>query len=430
MKCPKCGYHSFEYLERCRKCGNDLAAFKSKYNLRSMILPKEQGTALVSASAAAEDSAFAAESAATAATASAAAKATDFGFEFMDETPAPGSSAAVDSSLAGADASLAKEDAAPVPPAAFDSDVFDWNAEDEGGQEAAVANGAEEVGAAVGDETFGLDLSWDAELPVLEQTAAAAPEDSTAAFDTDSLSDWDFDAEPPPEDVPAAKSRAQEAPRDPFDVREPVVESPVPEVDFQPHAPAVSSSAEGTEEPAAAAAAVSAVAAAIEFPPLPAPESAGAGDAEERQVASLGPRSLALGVDLLLLSAVLLLFLIAGERALAPGSSGRLLPTSDFLLRLAIPYFLVSFSLCFGYFTLFHFLVGQTPGKMFLRLRVETENGLPLEFSHAFLRSSGGLFAMLAGGLGFLGILSPRRRGWNDRFAGTRVVSVTAEEDE
>ncbi|MBI3600564.1 MAG: hypothetical protein HY097_07975 [Nitrospinae bacterium] len=29
MKCPKCGYVSFEYLDTCRKCGRDLSQFKS-----------------------------------------------------------------------------------------------------------------------------------------------------------------------------------------------------------------------------------------------------------------------------------------------------------------------------------------------------------------------------------------------------------------
>ena len=29
MKCPKCGYVSFEYLDTCRKCGRDLTQFKT-----------------------------------------------------------------------------------------------------------------------------------------------------------------------------------------------------------------------------------------------------------------------------------------------------------------------------------------------------------------------------------------------------------------
>jgi uncharacterized RDD family membrane protein YckC len=136
-------------------------------------------------------------------------------------------------------------------------------------------------------------------------------------------------------------------------------------------------------------------------------------------------RGLALVIDLLVLAVAILLFLMAGEAALAPTGTEHLLPSPEVLLNLAIPYFLVFFSVCFVYFTLFHFLTGQTPGKMFLRLRVETESGLPLTLSQAFLRSTGGLFSLLLLGLGFLAILfDRRRRGWNDRLAGTLVVSA------
>lgn len=33
MRCPKCGYVSFNYLDRCKKCGRDLTAFKAEHNL-------------------------------------------------------------------------------------------------------------------------------------------------------------------------------------------------------------------------------------------------------------------------------------------------------------------------------------------------------------------------------------------------------------
>ncbi|MBI2877693.1 MAG: hypothetical protein HYY20_12510 [Candidatus Tectomicrobia bacterium] len=33
MKCPKCGYVSFNYLDTCKKCGRDLTAFKAEYGL-------------------------------------------------------------------------------------------------------------------------------------------------------------------------------------------------------------------------------------------------------------------------------------------------------------------------------------------------------------------------------------------------------------
>ena len=101
------------------------------------------------------------------------------------------------------------------------------------------------------------------------------------------------------------------------------------------------------------------------------------------------------------------------------------LPSVETLVDLSIPYFLVIFFLAFGYFTLFHFLVGQTPGKMLTGLRVETVDGEPLAFAQAFLRSVGGLLQLLPAGLGYLlALMSPDRRGWNDRLAGTRVISL------
>lgn len=433
MKCPKCGYHSFEYLERCRKCGNDLAAFKSKFNLRSLIFPKRQSGAVAPA-ATGENFAFEAEPsapvaaaavtavAATAASAT-AANATDFGFDFMDEPSAVEESPL---SPAAAESPFPEEVATSNGKEAFDSEAFDWNAEDETLKE---TTDVDEGDVAVDDQSFGLDLSWDTELPVLEQAAAVEPDDP---LDMDSLSDWDFEAEPPVAEAETVKAKAQETPRDPFEVREPGMESPVPEVDLQPLSPRPPAPA-GTAEDAAPAAmaGVFAVAAAHAAAVLPAaaPAVAVAGEGDESNVASILPRALALGVDLLLLGGVILLFLVAGERALAPAATERLLPSLESLLGLAIPYFLVGFSLSFGYFTLFHFLAGQTPGKMLLRLRVETEEGLPLDLPQAFLRSTGGLFALLAGGLGFLGILSARRRGWNDRFAGTRVVAAMPEDE-
>jgi uncharacterized RDD family membrane protein YckC len=93
---------------------------------------------------------------------------------------------------------------------------------------------------------------------------------------------------------------------------------------------------------------------------------------------------------------------------------------------LATPYFLVLFAVCFGYFTLFHFLIGQTPGKMLFRIRVVGEEGGGLMFSQAFLRSVGGLLSLLPAGLGYLRIaFDGERRGWNDRLANSRVVPVT-----
>lgn len=38
MKCPKCGYNSFETLDSCKKCNQDLTSFKESRGIRPMFL--------------------------------------------------------------------------------------------------------------------------------------------------------------------------------------------------------------------------------------------------------------------------------------------------------------------------------------------------------------------------------------------------------
>ena len=75
MKCPKCGYHSFEHLDDCKKCGQSLADHKAKFNLRGFCA---SGQAAVSAPAAAIDAAPDAPEPADDGS-------VDFGFDFLDE---------------------------------------------------------------------------------------------------------------------------------------------------------------------------------------------------------------------------------------------------------------------------------------------------------------------------------------------------------
>jgi hypothetical protein len=41
MKCPKCGFNSFEYYDSCKKCSSDLTGYKRTYSITSMVLPLE-----------------------------------------------------------------------------------------------------------------------------------------------------------------------------------------------------------------------------------------------------------------------------------------------------------------------------------------------------------------------------------------------------
>ena len=143
----------------------------------------------------------------------------------------------------------------------------------------------------------------------------------------------------------------------------------------------------------------------------------------------LARRAKAYLTDLGVLAAIFALFVCAGEVARLPAAGERFRFSSDVLLDLATPYFLVFFALCFGYFTFFHYLSGQTPGKMLFDVRVEGDDHAAITLAQAFLRCVGGLISLLPVGLGYLSIvLDGAHRGWNDRLAGCRVVMVNEEE--
>ena len=69
MKCPKCNYISFDYLDSCKKCGKDLSEHKEKHNIQSLLFAGA-GTAAVAESAVAPE---------------AAAEDGDFTFGFMED---------------------------------------------------------------------------------------------------------------------------------------------------------------------------------------------------------------------------------------------------------------------------------------------------------------------------------------------------------
>lgn len=41
MKCPKCGYNSFESHDSCKKCSSDLISYKQTYGITPIVLPLE-----------------------------------------------------------------------------------------------------------------------------------------------------------------------------------------------------------------------------------------------------------------------------------------------------------------------------------------------------------------------------------------------------
>lgn len=424
MKCPKCGYNSFDYLDSCKKCGKDLVEFKQRFGIKSVLFPgataataanlaEDEGLLAVEASELAAATALGAAEVSTAARVSEPADGSspsdDFGFDFMGE-------------------SSDEEDLS------FD-ELFEEAPEDD-------------------------DMEETLEAP--KGAAKAEPAEAEAnnfAFDVpeadDELEDdFGFDAEEiaAEETEPVKTKGAAEGPSSPFDL---------PESSAAMEAPVTSIPVSDTTTAVAAMTAAAVLAG--QRPDDQAPVEGGISfatgteedffvelDVEQHQVysfheeaaaeslseeefapevlpASLGGRFASFVYDVVILLVIGLGFVVAAEMSMSRETGP--LPTLDTLIDLSVPYFLVLFFLTFGYFTLFHFLAGQTPGKMLTSLQVEASSGEPLSFSQAFLRSVGGLLQLLPLGLGFLLLLfRGDGRGWNDRLAGTRVVKVASKE--
>jgi len=419
MKCPKCGFTSFDYLDSCKKCGSDLAAFKAKHGLRSLLFPG-LGRSGEDAPILPEDAATPEEALMTE-----APDATDFGFGFMDdEAQAPAVADTTSEEELFLDAEEESLAAGTItPPEDFDLDsaaeAFDLGAEEE-------------------SELFGKDD----DLSSFDDPSALAFDESadeTELVDSDlDLPSWDELGEEEPD---AKKSAGDKEPPDPFDDREPAVARPAPvAVTGQPLAEQAGPWWEAGEPVADLPAPAEDVTSrqpleeggetsgpwslqdeipAVPTEPAPLPEAD-----EALPPAPLVPRLGALLADLLLLGGIAAGFLLLGQRLLGSQQAG-FLPDLELLLRSSTPYFLLLFLACFGYFTGFHLLLGQTPGKMLFAIGVESLGGTALSPSQAFLRSAGGLLALCLGGLGYASILfDGDSRGWNDRLAGTRVVSL------
>jgi len=71
-------------------------------------------------------------------------------------------------------------------------------------------------------------------------------------------------------------------------------------------------------------------------------------------------------------------------------------------------------------------VLGQTPGKWLLGVKIVAADGGPIGLRRSLVRLLGYLVSALPCYLGFLWILGPQRRGWHDRLAGTEVVYLAA----
>ncbi len=78
-----------------------------------------------------------------------------------------------------------------------------------------------------------------------------------------------------------------------------------------------------------------------------------------------------------------------------------------------------------AYFTFFWTLIGFTPGKALLGLKVVRKDGKKLSFFRSLIRFFSYWISAIPLFLGFFWVLwDPKRRGWHDKIAGTQVLYI------
>lgn len=139
--------------------------------------------------------------------------------------------------------------------------------------------------------------------------------------------------------------------------------------------------------------------------------------AETREPATLLRRLAALAYDALLLAALLMCFsllvlLVRGGRAVAPGT---------LWFQLCV---LAIAGIFFGGFWVHG---GQTLGMRAWRIRLVTREGGPMTWGRALQRFAAAWLSILPMGLGFWwSLFDPERRCWHDLLTDTRVIRVRA----
>ncbi|HKJ05632.1 MAG TPA: RDD family protein [Geopsychrobacteraceae bacterium] len=449
MRCPKCGFNSFDHLDACKKCGKDLTEHKTRFGIKSILLSeifstkKEPATPEESVDT---DIAIAPEPKDTPDTSVEAMteEANDLGFDFT-----------IDS----------EENEEP----AFYEQPEETSIEDDSHGTLSPPRKGEEAVTFVDD---GLDdpSAFDLEEPKTFETDIGLTADRNVEDQTSIETDLGLNERSDDFSFPEETSELKEDPDRPFDCKEvlrpeglsitneenTILDGELQEELFTGNAPVYLPESQSDVPPMEShgsfgegrfstySLGTSDAFALGELPSVELSDSQKEREAvqirgdksqssEEEQVFAetatrtpppFGRRLSAFLCDIILLGLVGFCFIMVAETALSENPDG-FFPSLKTLIDLSIPYFLVFFCLTFGYFTLFHFLAGQTPGKMITSVQVETVAGESLVFSQAFMRSIGGLIQTLPAGLGYLSVLlNSEGRGWNDRLAGTRLIDL------
>jgi uncharacterized RDD family membrane protein YckC len=142
-------------------------------------------------------------------------------------------------------------------------------------------------------------------------------------------------------------------------------------------------------------------------------------------------RGIAFSVDIVVMSLVLLLAIAFLQAILGfftlYGLLGQRAVQSDLFHAISVGVVaVIGAAIAIGYPVGFWVLLGQTPGKLLMGIRIERIDGRPLTIRRALLRYVGYWLSAIPLGLGFLWVLvDERRQSWHDKLAGTYVTYET-----
>ncbi len=139
-------------------------------------------------------------------------------------------------------------------------------------------------------------------------------------------------------------------------------------------------------------------------------------------------RAIAFVLDIVVMSvavlaAVALLQALLGFFTLYGLIGQRVVQSSPFREIVVVVIALIGVGIAVGYPVAFWVLLGQTPGKLLMGVRIARTNGKPLTIGRALLRYLGYWLSAIPLGLGFLWVLvDDQRQCWHDKLADTYVI--------
>ncbi|HEY1389134.1 MAG TPA: RDD family protein [Ktedonobacterales bacterium] len=139
-------------------------------------------------------------------------------------------------------------------------------------------------------------------------------------------------------------------------------------------------------------------------------------------------RAIAFVLDLVVMSvavlaAVALLQALLGFFTLYGLIGQRVVQSSPFREIVVVVTALIGVGVAVGYPVVFWVLLGQTPGKLLMGVRIARTNGQRLTIGRALLRYLGYWLSAIPLGLGFFWVLvDDQRQGWHDKLADTYVI--------